>query len=870
MINKLINKIYSNKKILVPLLAFIIPIIIITLISIVSEFFPYGKYSILMADMRYQFVDYYGYMKSIFFGKNDFFYSFSKTFAGDAAGLLAYYCNNPFLVFLLFVPNKYLPGGILIMMSIMIGFIGLTFNIMINEMYGKRYTSLIYSTSYAFIGYLMGYFNCTLYYFDVMMLPLVILGLIRIVKTKKVSFLYVFSLGLCIFSSYYIGYMICIFTILIFIYEYQSECNKVTDFKNNYKSIAAYIVSSILAVSISAFSLLCAVFSLSGQERGGLSLSFSTNFNIVELFSGSFVGAFQGNVTDGLPLIYCGQIGMFFLLMFYLDKNVKLRDKIVSICIFIVLAISFLIDAFNVLWHGFSHPIGFPYRNSFLFSFFILYISYKSFTKIKEVFSIKKAIVALCIFAIYSIIMILCKNETVKIRQISITLIFVIAIICMIFVYIKSKKYFLITTAIFAISVLEISYNAYISINSYFPNKENDATITMEEYERYYDETDSLLNYIKYQDDSFYRIEKMFRRSNNDAMMFDYNGLSHFSSCEIDKTKRFMGNLGFRDNDNWAFYGESSTTFADCLMGVKYLISQYDENPGKYEKIYSENDKYIFINERALPLMFGTKDSIKNIDFEKEDHFSYQNKIASSFTDKEYNIYEPVDNINVNMNNVKKSGKEYSKIDESKEAYIEYDFIAKNDNFIFFYMNGSKKQDVIITVNDMEKPAYFTTYGWSIREVGYFNSGEKVRIKIYLNQNTIEIESSEFYYENNQEISNWYNERKNNDFELNEITSSHLIGKCKTDDSVDRLVFTIPCEDDWKIYIDGNEVKKEEVLNCLMSVKITPGEHHIEMKYVPKGIIIGVPVSIISIILTIIIMITSYKNKRKVVETENA
>ena len=106
---------YEKRRILCPLSAFIIPVAVMVFISILSGFYPFGHTSILMADMRYQFVDYFGYMKQIFFSNDTYFYSFSKTFGGDMAGLAAYYCNNPFLVFLLFVPNDLLPGGILIL-----------------------------------------------------------------------------------------------------------------------------------------------------------------------------------------------------------------------------------------------------------------------------------------------------------------------------------------------------------------------------------------------------------------------------------------------------------------------------------------------------------------------------------------------------------------------------------------------------------------------------------------------------------------------------------------------------------------------------------------------------------------------------------
>ena len=84
----------SRKRIVCYLLAFFIPVFMMLVLSMIYGFYPFGKTSVLVADMRYQFVDYYGYLKSIFFGNNDFAYTFSKTFGGDMLGFSSYYLNS--------------------------------------------------------------------------------------------------------------------------------------------------------------------------------------------------------------------------------------------------------------------------------------------------------------------------------------------------------------------------------------------------------------------------------------------------------------------------------------------------------------------------------------------------------------------------------------------------------------------------------------------------------------------------------------------------------------------------------------------------------------------------------------------------------
>lgn len=857
---------YKKRRIICPLTAFFLPIIIMVIISIISGFYPFGKYSILMADMRYQFVDYFGYMKKIFFSNDDYFYSFSKTFGGDMAGLAAYYCNTPFLIILLFVPNDLLPGGILIMMTLMLGFIGLAFNIFINEVYGLRYTSIIFSTAYAFMGYLMGYFNCTQYFFNIIMLPLIMLGIYRIVKHERISILYIISQALSIFSSYYIGYMICIFSVIFFIYVYftsNSDIKKLSDIKYHIRSAWIYIGSSIVGVFMAAVSLFCAVISLRGQSsRKHIPLSLKGNFNISVIFSGMYSTAFHGNVSDGLPLIYSGVIALAFIMIYYLNRSISRKEKILSAGVFILLILSFYVDFLNVMWHGFSYPIGFPYRNSFLFSFMVLFLSYKAFISLEKT-RFSDMFISIFIYVIYSIYMCVIYNENVGVRQIIITGVYLILIYMAIYSYIKGKvnirRY--IMSFFLILACIDLSYNAYISVNAYFPDKEEDSTITIYAFKDFVDETSAITNYLSKEDPTFYRMEKLYRRSNNDAMLIGYNGLSHFSSCETQQAMHFLESLGFRNNGNWAFYGEGSTSFADCFLGLKYMLSQYDETPKPYEKVFEYNDKTVYKNPYALPLCFTMNEDCLDLTPADFDHFSYQNALARSMGYNGNEIYRPVENVDIKEVNLKKSGYEYSVIDSDHDAYIEFSFKNTSTDFMFMFFDAKDLQDTRIVINDMEKQPYFTQYGWSIREVGHFPEGERIYVRLYALQDSITMKGYEFYYENKQALGEWYKAATEDKTTLNKIKSSHLKGSADIKENK-LLVFSFPYEDAWSVYIDGIKAENKKALDGLLAVDISKGHHEIELRYIPKGVIVGTPLTVIFLIIFIILCIKSKKIQR--------
>lgn len=841
------------------MLAFIIPAFLMLLIVIVGGFAPFGKVSILVADMQYQFVSYIGYLKSVFFGNNDLLYSFSKTFGGDMTGFSAYYLGNPFYLFLLLFPNEILPEGIVFMIILICGGCGLSFYIMLSGIWGKRISGLIFSSAYALMGFIVAYINCIHYFFSVMMLPLVILGLFKITRTRKFNLLYVLSAALSVISNYYIGYMILIFTALFFLFILISDIVEFDGIKDRIHTSVIVLYNTLLAVGISAFSLCATVMSLRGQKSSSVNLSLARTFNIREFFAGLYSGSFHGNISDGAPIIYSGVVSVVFLILYFLSKKVKLKEKICAAVLFAFIVLSFLIDALNVAWHGFAHPIGFPYRNSFIFSFLVLFFGYRGFYYLREGFDKKQANIVVVIFGLCSLMLILIKSNYVGLREVSISgLIVCLALILVVSMQEKNRY---IVPALMGLMILQFSdicYNGSLSLDAYFEDKDSEE-VTLDTYKNYIKETQSIIDYINANDPGFYRTEKLYRKTHNDPMMFSYNGLSHFSSCETDQVKRFMGNLGFRDNGLWAYYSSGSTTFADCLMGVKYMLSQYDETCKPYEYYYLYNNKFAYKNPYALSLGFGMKNSVKSL-YMNENKFELQNDIASSFSGTHFKIYRPVNVSEVRLHNVTQDGNIYRR-NSDEEAYIEYELLITSDDFIYMYFDAPSIQNCSLMVNDIPKDPYFTKYDWNIRECGYFSPGEQVSVRFTLEQDEIEIDNYYFYYEKPEIIKSWYKEAIDTTCNITKESSSHLIADVNMSNNSDLLVFSIPYEKDWVVKVDGNKVNTLKVMDALLAINLKEGHHEVELRYIPRGLVIGLPISLLSLITTFCVYILQKKKK---------
>ena len=853
-----------EKNTLITLLAFIIPALIMLLIFIIGDFAPFGNVSVLVADMRYQFVDYIGYMKSVFFGNNDMFYTFSKTFGGDMMGFASYYLFNPFFLILLPFPNDMLPVGIVIMLIITSGFMGLNFHLMLRAIWGNRFSSVIFSTAYAMMGFNMAYINCIHYFFSIMMLPIIILGLFRIMTGRRPNIIYIGSVALSVISCYYIGYMILIFTAAFFICMLASDTIEYKDNKDRIKNAWTVFYSTILGIGISAFSLLSVLFSLEGQKKAIFKgLMFDRTFSIIEFFSGLYTGSFRGNISDGLPVIYSGVITVLFVFFYFFNKTIKLRQKICALILFVFLIVGYWIDAFNVMWHGFAHPIGFPYRNSFLFSFLMLFVGYSGFVHIKEGFKKKNANIIVVIFIIYSAFLYLTGNKYAGPKSILITYLTLAAALILIVAMNEKNRYVIPAVAgLFVLQFADSLYNGSVSLDAYFEDKYSREE-SIDEYKDYIDSTQKLVDYVNAQDSSFFRMDKLFRRSNNDPLMFAYNGLSHYSSCETDQVKTFMGRMGFRNNESWAFYGDASTGFADCFMGLKYLLSPFDETSKPYKSIYSQDERYIYCNPYALSLGFGMDESVKYANMKEKDPFKLQNDIAGRFSQTNYQIYRPVKISEIRLNNVSEERNIYTKIDPEQEGSIEYILSITSDDFIYMYADAPHIQNTNLYINGDEKGNYFSQYDWSIREGGYYKPGELVSIKFTVEDDSLEIDDIYFYYESKQVLKAWYRDAVSTSCNVTKITSSHLKADVDVSETNDYIVFSIPYGEDWKIKIDGEKVKPFKVMDALLAVKISGGKHEIDLRYIPAGIKVGLPVSVISILIALITLIVNRKNNKE-------
>ncbi len=824
----------KDNKLILYLSSLILPVILLLFVFSLHDIFPFGDKTVMTGDMEYQFTDYLAYLKTIVFGNNDFSYSFSKNLGGSMAGFSAYYFYSPLNYITLFFPNELLPAAETVIVLLTAALSSLSMSILLAERFEGDLRSLIFSIAYALCGFSATYFQLIMYSGDLILFPLIILGFLRLFENPDKKLLYLATLTAAIIFNYYFAFMICIFLFLLFL----GEC---LSLRADRERIRAFIITSLEAVLLSSFVLIPAVRSLFG-EKNSLSLGLHRNFLLRSLPRQFFAASFKGDIGGGLPNVFCGTLTLGFFAVFLLSKKIPLREKLIALGLCAFLILNFWISILNVAWHGFNQPIGFPYRYSYMLSFVLILCAHKAFLKVFDAGAGDGE--ATCPKASDRGAFGAEAGGEASDRKASGGR--------------RGLARIGIVLLLLLIQTADLTYN-YYDLLKYF----NLASFS--EYREYLKETEERLFICREdsrkagEDNGMYRLEKYFRRTNNDAMQFDYAGLSHFSSSEKKDKINFLGKLGFRNNGNWSFYNESTTDFLECFLGIRYILSQYPSTPNFYERLLKDDDICVFKNENALPLMFNTSENIRDINYNayNGDPFLLQEAIADSLNGMENRIFERGEILSFETENLtsKREGEYtvYEKKDRDRDASVTICVKARDhESNLFAYFDAPEIQEVEIFRRDVPFGEYFSRYRWNIISF-HRTKKDEITVSICPKGDRMTLGQLCFCFEDREKVKSLMDEVKSAPSELRKITSSHLTGSISVPEGGRTVTLTIPFDRGWRIYVDGKRAENKPAAGILLSFDTTPGEHGVEMRYIPEGMIAGRIISFITLVGMILI-----------------
>ncbi len=897
------------------LLAALIPAVVVYLLYLVRGVYPFGDSCVLVLDLNGQYISFYEALHDILRGDADLLYSFSRNLGGEFLGIYDYYVASPFAMLLALLPERWILGGLLMLFMLKSALCGLFMGIFLHKHSdGKpnRLMVITFSLMYALCSYCIVQQHNSMWIDAVLWLPLLALGIEQLIRYGHFR-LYVFTLAITIWSNFYIGYMVVIFTVAYCFWDYfahnRARENNPLGEKNHFvKSVGRVMLWSALAVGISALVILSARYSLSfgKDEFSTPNWEITQKLDLYELFHKFLPSSYDTVRPSGRPVLYCGVLTIMLIPAYFMSKKISMREKIASSIFILFFIASFATSTLDLIWHGFQKPNWLNYRYSFMLCFFLIMLAYRAFVKIE--FTSRKSLLGSTAFIAFYVLLLpefaekfILKNgsedvSTSEIRPfatiwLTLGCLFAYFILIALYGKLKARKretvslimVFLVTVELFLSGVCDM--------------EELNTDVSYSKHSRYYDMIDTFrpISYTLMEyDRGFYRTEKTYERKTNDHFALGLYGLSLSTSTLNRDTIDFLNDMGYDAKSHNSHY-KGATPLTDALLGIKYLITDKDlsdlyDDPVLTDADYGYDEDFkpiglydVYQNPYALSLIYGASDRL--LRFDADNHISPFDRLNAFVTamlgeDETVKVFVPVTELaeiteidedgneviasQPVLHNVKESStadhhQKYVIEDTSmKTATLTYEYIVSDTNAeLFFYVPTKYERTVTVKANGNSK-GKFESY---IISLGKSDDKGHLKLELGIENGTNDLwvrkDSAYIYALDTEVLDDAIDRLRETEAEIREgFKDSHLFADVTTTTAAQFMFTSIPYDEGWHIYVDGRAVEIHKTADALIGFYIDEaGTHELELRYMPREISLGLSVTIVSSILFILILI---------------
>lgn len=854
------------------------------------DLFPFGETTILRMDLYHQygplFAEFYDRVTNL----QSFLYSWQTGLGSPFLGNFFNYLSSPTAIIMLLLGHENMPEAIAGMIITKAALSAGTFTYFLKKSQGRHdYTTAAFGLLYAMCGYFIAYYWNVMWIDAMVYFPLVILGIENIIN-KRNPRLYIAFLALTLLSSYYMGYMTCIFSVLYFLVYYFSkyEASSLTDstpyvfdengekkysFKDKIKgsiflrSGFTFAFASIAAAGLIAVSLIPTFLILrnSSATSGTFPTNYESYYSIFDFLANHLASVnptIRSSGDDVLPNIYCGIATVILVPLYLFTKSIPLKEKVANVTLLGIMYFSFNINILNYIWHGFHYPNDLPYRWSFMYSFILLMIAYKAFTRLHE-FS-GRAILGAGISVLGFIILVQeLGSKNVEEVTILISIVFVVTY-CLVFALMKDPKYqqsavavLLLCCVIGEVACANTDRYSMDQLKSNFVGDYGDFEVLKDELDEY-DGTD------------FYRMDLTYNRARMDPAWYGYNGVSTFSSMAYERLSNVQSDLGIYGNYINSYTYHLQTPVYNMMHSLKYVVDN-DENvtveDDYYNQLMSSGKFTAYENEYYLPIGFGVNSDLLNWQTDmtnpftvQSDWFEYSTGVSDVFG------MMNIDEIQYyNMDEIT-SGLETGDIyyTKSGEGEGELTFILKTDEtkHCYLYVNSYDFDSIRIT-KDGEDFTQYTDEPY-IYDLGVITPEEEVIVVITIEESDYGYIDFYPYYVNDDKLNEGYEILKSRQLNVTSFEETKITGTVSAE--ADTLFFTsIPYDKGWTVKVDGVEIAEDDYValqDAYLCFNLPAGEHEIEISFMPQGLLLGAGVSALTVIALIAAAII-FANRRK-------
>lgn len=842
--------------------SFLIPVILMGAYFAYRQMAPFGPSSLLTVDLGQQYVDFFAYFRNIILHHpSALFYSFSKGLGGEMLGTNAYYLFSPLNLILLFFPGKWLTSGIMVLTLVRYGLAGLTFAwLLLRTRLQNGFRIWAFSTAYALNGWMIAN-QLNMIWLDAMIiLPLIIWGLLKLIHDGRLG-TYIAWLAVMMIDNYYMAWMICLFTILVVLWQLPT----LADWRTRLRATGRYLASSVASAGIAAITFLPTFYALTTSKGTYTETAISSKLEYQPLkMLGKLVpGSFDFNqMPSGQPNIYIGMLLMIGAGLYFFNSRVKWSQRLVAGLVTIFFILSFCYEPLDLLWHAGQFPVWYPYRFSFIFAFWCILLAARVLQPSYQL----QWPGALAILIISGLVFWLTgqlKLSYLSTSQRLIGLGFVVVSLAALMIARRNSPR-LYDFLIVLIVACDVGTSAFTSLNKI-------AYVSQDEFGKYTQQLDQASRQLKRHDSGFYRIAKTFMRTKDDPMQGDFYSADHFGSTLEPPIPAFMGAIGQPAGDGFVSY-DNGTQVSDALLGFKYTmtarhhgiengdqimpLSGYRPDWTRLPKVDQTKMITSRKNAAALPIAFGASSEIFQLGKATLDPLSYQSQIFQALAGRPINqpLFTVQNFTSVQFNNVQAAhqitGTTFRKQNLLKPATIKLKFTPPTNDSYYLTLGPEVKDSATISLNRRDFSQYDTYRDTVVINLAHHQKGKPVTITFRLKKTSARLQNVSVYCLKQRAFNNSLKALQQSPLKIQKATPTSIKGTVHIHHGQSALMTTIPAATGWHVRIDGQRVQPRTVISTFMALPITSGTHQVEFYYRPPFLILGAVITVISLGLT--------------------
>ena len=802
------------------LLAFLIPVAVMGAVIMINEIYPFGDRCFLRVDMYNQYMPFFTEFHRKLRHGGSLFFSWHAGLGANFLALYAYYLASPMNWLLILCPEEYIIEFMTVLIVIKIGLCGLSFSWYLRRhFHTDSYAVTIFAVLYALSGYMAAYNWNSMWLDCIALTPLVILGLEELVKHGRCR-LYGISLALCILTNYYISILLCIFLVIYF-FVLLISC----PLRKIWPAIKKFACYSLLAGGMAGAVLIPGTLALRSTKFDQINFpnEIKFYFNIFQILARHCINVATEIRNDHWPNIYCGALILILIPLYFCCTKISWREKLPRLLLLVFFLLSFSMNILNFIWHGFNYPDSLPARQSFLYIFLILVMSYEAFVYLHE---FKPPVMFLAVGGMILFVY-LCsrfvKNDDFSAGSFVFTMMYLVAYGMILYWGrgggLKKSMTF---ALLFGLVITETFMN---TLNT------SVSTTSRSKYRSDFEANKALLEELDVVADPFYRIEEFGRMTKNDGMLAGFPTATMFSSTTNADMAHLYRRLGMSSSKVFYSY-EGATPLVSALLSVDYMFSDSLEITDDFHELVEQKEgNYLYRNKFSLPVGYMVPSELEeNWDLESGTPVEVQNSLVRALGIEEP-LFRPLA--------VSSTG---------NDAEIHVD----EGCYVYAFTQDSKTRDLVADVNGFEKKYEKVDYthiidlGWCdgdsdiwITQTGTKRSGE----------HSLELQAYEM---------DLYTLRKaihrlgGNPLAVQEVSDTYLKGTIDVRQA-GIMATSIPAETGWSVKVDGVPTGITPfAAGAMIGVELSEGEHTVEFTYRAPGILIGTAVSAVSISLFVL------------------